>query len=270
MPQHPQASRAATARAAESDARGNPFNNLTVRFEAGQPVFSEGDAGKSMYVVQSGKILLFRDVDGHKQAIGEMEKGDFFGEMSILEGLPRTISAEAVEDSELVEIHSTTFDKMIRGNIEIAIRMLRKLSIRLREAERSLAEVRAGGVVTPAAPQTTNVAAPKVRPAVNGARLEAEDGTAFALAAGETLIGRYDPVTELCPDIDLSELDLKRTVSRRHARIVATEDGYCVIEEVGALNGTSVNQAGLVPGQAHRLADGDRLTVGKVKLVFHT
>jgi hypothetical protein len=99
-------------------------------------------------------------VDGAKRVHGTMEKGDFFGEMSILEGMPRTIAAEAVEDSELIEINSMTFDKMIKGNIEIAIRMLRKLSIRpagRRAADRGAP---AGGRRGRAAPSRRDPGAP--------------------------------------------------------------------------------------------------------------
>jgi CRP-like cAMP-binding protein len=201
-----------------------------------------------------------------------MEKGDFFGEMSILEGLPRTTSAEAVEDTELIEINSMTFDKMIKGNIEIAIRMLRKLSIRLRETEKRLEELHAGGArVAPVArqeprprPQPTGAAQGK------GARLEVEgESTVFPVMEPETLIGRYDPVTDTRPDIDLTQVDLKRSVSRRHARLARTADGVFITEEVGALNGTFVNGTKLVTGRAHPVQDGDKLSLGMVKLVFH-
>ena len=77
-------------------------------------------------------------------------------------------------------------------------------------------------------------------------------------------------MTELRPDIDLTELDFKRTVSRRHARIIHAQGSYAVMEEVGALNGTFVNGDQLVTGGQHPLADGDRLEVGAVALVFHT
>ena len=86
----------------------------------------------------------------------------------------------------------------------------------------------------------------------------------------ETLIGRYDPVTNQKPDVDLTSVDLKRSVSRRHARVVSTADGYFVSEEVGALNGTFVNGSKLVTGRAHPITDGDRISLGMVKLVFHT
>ncbi len=249
----------------------NPFQNFMVRYGANERIFTEGDLGTTMYIVQSGKIRLFRVVEGQKRVHGVMEKGDFFGEMSILEGLPRTISAEAVEDAEMIEINSMTFDKMIKGNIEIAIRMLRKLSIRLRETERRFEGLQADGrAAAPARP------IPALKPksagaAGTGTRLEVEgEGTPFAISGNETLIGRFDPVTEQMPDVDLTQVDLKRSVSRRHARLGRTADGYVLTEEVGALNGTFVNGVKLVTGRPHPVQDGDRVSVGMVKLVFKT
>jgi CRP-like cAMP-binding protein len=222
-----------------------------------------------MFIVQAGAVRLFRDIEEQRRDLGVMEKGDFFGEMSILEGLPRTISAEAVEDAELIEINSMTFDKMIKGNIEIAIRMLRKLSIRLRETERRLEGLQADG--RSAAPsRPASVVKPKsAGSAGTGTRLEVdEDGTTFGVQEPETLIGRFDPVTEQMPDIDLTQVDLKRSVSRRHARLVRTDAGFVLTEEVGALNGTFVNSTKLVTGRAHPVNDGDRVSIGMVKLVF--
>ena len=249
----------------------NPLQSFVVEYASGQPVFHEGDVGATMYIVQSGRVRLYHESDGNKTILGEMEKGDFFGEMSILEGLPRTTCAEASESSELIEINSSTFDKMIRANIEIAIRMLRKLSIRLREAERQIAE-RAVAQVVAAAQSAVSGSATASRGAeeVTGVRLEAvENELQFALDRVETLIGRYDPVTELSPDIDLTDLDLKRSVSRRHARILQGQDGYTLVEEVGALNGTFVNGAKVEAGQPQSLTDGDEVGIGMVKLTFH-
>ena len=248
----------------------NPLQSFVVQYTGGQQVFQEGDVGATMYIVQSGRVRLFRDVEGAQTVLGEMEKGDFFGEMSILEGLPRTTSAEASEDSELIEINSATFDKMIRGNIEIAIRMLRKLSIRLREVERLLAENAAASVAAAAHSATSATASgSRGTEEVTGIRLEGEDdGPQFALDRVETLIGRYDPVTEQSPDIDLTDLDLKRSVSRRHARVLKAEDGFNLVEEVGALNGTFVNGDKIEAGQPHVIADGDEVGIGLVKLTF--
>jgi len=246
----------------------HPFQNFLVRFADGESIFADGDHGTTMYIIQSGKVRLFRENNGSKRVLGELGKGDFFGEMSILEGLPRTMSAEAVEATELIEINSTTFDRMIKGNIEIAIRLLRKLSIRLRAAEEKLERLQEADSAGP-----TSVSAPMIgRPvqaADTGVRLELPDeGFAYPINEDGTLIGRYDPVTELNPDVDLTEIDLKRSVSRRHARIIREGDEFALIEEIGALNGTFVNGTKLVAGQPHPISDGDQLGVGMVKLVF--
>ena len=253
----------------------HPFQNFMVRYGGSERIFTEGDLGTTMYIVHSGKVRLFRMVEGQKRSHGVMEKGDFFGEMSILEGLPRTASAEAVEDTELIEINSMTFDKMIKGNIEIAIRMLRKLSIRLRETERRLEEIQVGGAM--AAQARRPAARPQPRPSASdakkgsGARLEVEgESTIFSLLDDETLIGRYDPVTDTRPDVDLTQVDLKRSVSRRHARVARSADGTFITEEVGALNGTFVNGTKLVTGRPHPLEEGDKVSLGMVKLVYRS
>ncbi|MBI1950710.1 MAG: cyclic nucleotide-binding domain-containing protein, partial [Acidobacteria bacterium] len=89
---------------------GDPFKELTVKRRKGEIIYLEGDLGTEMYVVQSGAVRIFRALGGVKQELSIMEKGDFFGEIAVLEGLPRTASAEALDACELIEINSATFD----------------------------------------------------------------------------------------------------------------------------------------------------------------
>src|SRR6266850_6169378 len=138
---------------------GDPFKELTVKHKKGEMIYVEGDLGSEMYVVQSGVVRIFRALGGVKQEVAIMEKGDFFGEIAVLEGLPRTASAEALDNSEILEINSATFDKMIRGNIEIAVRMLRKLSNRLQEANRKIEILGRATAAGRQAPPTARVAA---------------------------------------------------------------------------------------------------------------
>jgi pSer/pThr/pTyr-binding forkhead associated (FHA) protein len=150
--------------------------------------------------------------------------------------------------------------------------MLRKLSIRLREADSRIAELQTSGARS--APRQ-RAQGPRVSQAkaagCSGPRLEIEDqDVAFPITEPVILIGRYDPVTQLKPDIDLTDFDLKRTVSRQHARVVKTTEGYAAVEEAGALHGTVVNDIRLTAGQGHPLHDGDRLIVGNVCLTFRT
>jgi len=277
----------------------DPFKEFTVKRKKGETIYVDGDLGSEMYVVQSGAVRIFRTVAGVKQELAIMEKGDFFGEIAVLEGLPRTASAEALDDTEVIEINSTTFDTMIRANIEIAVRMLRKLSNRLQEANRKLeilsratapgkqvtqvARVAAVDMDQPAeppppaagaAPSAGLQAAPKPIGEVEVpegalALLVLESGSRhFPITTDTALIGRYDPVTGTRPEIDLTQVDINRSVSRRHARIVLQEGAFMLSEEVGALNGTFVNGVRLGSGTPTRIVSGDKVGLGMVALVF--
>src|SRR5207245_4486858 len=93
-----------------------------------------------MYIIQSGTVELLKEIGGSTRVLSTLEKGDFFGEMSVLEDLPRTASARAKTDVELVKINGAMFDTMLKSNTEIAVRMMRKLSRRLRDVTSMLEE----------------------------------------------------------------------------------------------------------------------------------
>ncbi len=274
------------------------FKDYIVRFRKGDRVYSSGDPGTEMYIVQSGAVEIFQEAASERVSLAIMEKGDFFGEMALIEAMPHSTCAEALSDSELIEINSTLFDKMIKANIEIAVRMLRKLSIRLREATRRiehLASQKTTDSISQKMPAVTPVDAPPpppplppvsmgTRPSPAATRSSAqgphpngchamfvgEEGSeVFHLVSNRAMIGRFDPVTGLKPEVDLSAVDLNRSVSRNHARLTFEGGVYSLTEEVGALNGTFVNGRKLVSGKSVRLKDGDVVNMGMVKLTFH-
>jgi hypothetical protein len=214
----------------------HPLKDFIVRFKAGELIFREGDAGSEMFIVQSGAVEIYRDRANQVQVLALMEKGDFFGEMSVLEGSPRTACARAAEDSEVIEITSAIFDRMIRGNIEIAVRMLRKLSSRLQESQGKSDIPHADGASeapkssmplvrdapAPAPPKAARGGgAVPLPPDCMGALILGEGEQVFPIRGEVCLIGRYDPVTGTRPEIDLTPFDTNRSVSRRHARVTA-------------------------------------------------
>ncbi|MBK9967833.1 MAG: FHA domain-containing protein [Holophagales bacterium] len=85
---------------------------------------------------------------------------------------------------------------------------------------------------------------------------------------GDTMVGRIDPVTGIRPDVDLTNLDGPRSVSRRHAKIIRPEGEFQVIEEIGTMNGTFVNGNRIATGAPTPIHDGDRLRFGLVDLTF--
>lgn len=245
----------------------SPYEKYLVHHLMGEIIFSEGDIGTEMYIVQSGTVELLKSIVGETRVLSTLEKGDFFGEMSVLEDVPRTASARAKTDVELVRINGATFDAMLKSNTEIAIRMMRKLSRRLREVTAMLEESLGRRVAEEERPVQR-----KVEPDHAACRLVGEEPPAefFLNREGDTLVGRSDPVTGITPDVDLTPLDSQRSTSRRHAKLYQMGDTFYVMEEIGVMNGTYVNGNRVATGVPIAVQNGDVLKFGLVALTFHS
>ncbi len=248
-----------------------PFEKYRVHFKKADQIFAEGDLGNEMFIIQSGKIRIFKNIDGFDQTLTVLEKGDFFGEMSVLEGMPRSASAEAEEDCDLIRINSANFVAMIKSNVEIAIRIMRKLSLRLREANVQIEKLMHASTEMLNAAEVSQKAKAKRD---TGAEIKAYlvstvSGRTFPITKNEAYIGRVDRVTGAIPEIDLSDEDPKRFISRRHAKIVKNESDFALIEEIGTVNGTFINNQRLATGTPVPLKNGDTLTFANVTLTFY-
>ncbi len=252
----------------------SPFARFLTRFAAGHVLFHEGDQGEEMFIIQSGKVAIKKKVrDGSDTVLAVLEKGDFFGEMSVLERLPRSATAEVVEDGDVIVIGGDVFGDMIKANPEIAVRMLRKYSIRLRETNRQIEQMLSGGgrveaprEVQPAAARTTGT----VKSDALAFFVANATGAVFPILKNDGLIGRYDSVTGMHPEIDLTDEDQTRNVSRRHARVVVRDGQFFVAEEIGTMNGTFLNSQKLANGVLTPIKDGDELTLCRLVLTFRT
>ncbi len=100
---------------------------------AGDVIFREGDQSAEIFIIQEGRVELLRSYAGEQQRVAVLEAGDFFGEMSLLEGLPREVTARAASDFSALRLDETMFTQVARENAEIPVRMLRRLAHRLRE-----------------------------------------------------------------------------------------------------------------------------------------
>ncbi len=117
------------------------FKRFGKVFPRGTILFREGDTGDDMYIINSGKVKIFKEIGGVEKVLALLGQSDFFGEMSLLNKKPRSASAEIVEDAKIMVINNSTFDTMIRSNAEIAIRIIRTLSKRLEDADVQIANL---------------------------------------------------------------------------------------------------------------------------------
>jgi len=116
-----------------ADMQSQLFSRFGKKIPPGTVLFHEGDKGEEMFIIQSGKIKISKRIRGVEKTLATLEKGEFFGEMAILNDKPRSASAETLEDSEMLVIDRKTFDTLLRSNVEIAIRFIKRLADRLRE-----------------------------------------------------------------------------------------------------------------------------------------
>jgi CRP/FNR family transcriptional regulator, cyclic AMP receptor protein len=114
------------------------FQRYGREFPKGHVLFREGEPGKEMFVVQSGKVNITKKVRETEKILATLGAGEFFGEMAILNNKPRSAGAVMAEDGKLLVIDPRTFEAMIRGNVEIAVRLIKKLSDRLQEADEQI------------------------------------------------------------------------------------------------------------------------------------
>ncbi len=103
---------------------------------AGTCLFRRGDAGESMYLIERGSIKIsVKDADGHDTTLAELGKGEFFGEMSLLDGHVRSADATASADSLLAVLPRAEFRAFLRKNPDVALGILTALTHRLRRTD---------------------------------------------------------------------------------------------------------------------------------------
>lgn len=102
-------------------------------------LFRHGDKGDAMYLIASGRVRIsVRDSVGHDVTLAELAGGDFFGEMALLDGRPRSADATVVENSRFAVLSRDKFISFVRRNPDVALEMLTAITLRLRHTDEML------------------------------------------------------------------------------------------------------------------------------------
>lgn len=118
-------------------------------FEDGDLIVAEGDTGTEMFVIQSGRVAVTKKTDEGEMHLATLERGDFFGEMSLLESLPRSATVRAVGRTRLLAIHSGQLLMKIRRDPTFAFELLQRMSSRIRTLDEQLAKAASGDAPSP-------------------------------------------------------------------------------------------------------------------------
>jgi CRP/FNR family transcriptional regulator, cyclic AMP receptor protein len=107
--------------------------------KAGAFLFRAGDKGDAMYLIERGKVrICVRATDGREMTLTELGRGDFFGEMALLDGQRRSADALVAEDARFAVLSRDHFLSFMRSNPNVALEMLTALANRLRHTDELL------------------------------------------------------------------------------------------------------------------------------------
>ncbi len=110
------------------------------QFAAGSVVIKEGNEADGFFVVISGKLESVRGESAGARPLATYGPGDFFGEMALFQGFPRSATVHAIEDSECLLMSRRDFMAELKDHPQIAVGMLPVLVRRLRDADARIAE----------------------------------------------------------------------------------------------------------------------------------
>jgi len=109
------------------------------KYRKDEDIFSEGEVGDALYILVSGVVKVFRtSSDGRIKTLALLQKGDFLGEMAILEKEIRSANVRAVEDAEILVINKRDFEASLTSNPQIAFKIMETICARLRDADKQI------------------------------------------------------------------------------------------------------------------------------------
>lgn len=105
-------------------------------FLAGEVIFDAGEEGQALYVIVSGRVAICLPAQ-EKNPLAELSAGEFFGELGLLDNSPRSAQARALEQSALIVLSRTDFERLMNSHARIASRislqLARHMGLRLRQ-----------------------------------------------------------------------------------------------------------------------------------------
>jgi CRP-like cAMP-binding protein len=117
-------------------------------FKDGELIFKEGDLGRDLYIIQEGAALIKKKTPKGELILAEFHRGDFFGDMALLQNIPRFASAYSLGSSKILILQPGGFLLKIRRDPTFAFEMIQQLSSRLKATSEKFLEAHASGEVS--------------------------------------------------------------------------------------------------------------------------
>jgi CRP/FNR family cyclic AMP-dependent transcriptional regulator len=190
-----------------------------LRVPAGRKIFRKGDPGDGCYFILEGAVKVTLPMDaGQEVLLAILGRGDVVGEMALLDGLPRSATVTAAQQSELCYISRFKFEQLAQSDIEIARLLLRLMTARLRAGNEAYA-----------------LQQMPVRIRLARALVRLADGFGEPLPDGRTLIRQKVSQAELGHMIGATRENVNRQLAEwRRERLLTRISGYYCVEHPSA------------------------------------
>ena len=212
------------------------------RFSSGEIIIRENDIGETAYVIERGRVKVTKKRGGRTVHLAELGPGGTIGEMSMIDEKPRSATVVALEDSVLREVHRSQFSEALQRETDAAIRLLRVIFERLREADARIAEL-ASFVL----PEDSSVDSTESSDQGLYAMLEPQTWEAKELLPEAILIKEFPfrigrPSNDPLVHNDLSlACEKPYQISRHHISIIRSEGKIGVIDR-GSARGSAIGK----------------------------
>ena len=115
-------------------------NQDKTSFEANQTIFSQGETGKTLYIIAEGSVEIFQESISGKCVLARLGPKDIFGEIALLTDLPRTATAVTLEPTRLITLGRSEFFSRVKDEPELAFYVFQVLIMRLRKIHQAMAD----------------------------------------------------------------------------------------------------------------------------------
>ncbi len=160
-------------------------------YRKGEVIFRQGDSGDTMYIIQSGAVEISHEQGDKKQVLALLERGDFFGEMALIDKHPRTATATAIGRSRLLPLTRVSLLDRIRHDPSVVLHLLKTLCERINTTNRMLQSIVEGNetlrlildkgrMAVDEPPEPTDAVADKSSPSQPGEKSPDGDGNGDA------------------------------------------------------------------------------------------
>jgi CRP/FNR family transcriptional regulator, cyclic AMP receptor protein len=144
------------------------------RFHAAETIFHEGDPGQLLFLIESGQVRIYvQGKEGQETSVIVNGPGDLFGELAVIDGLPRSASAVAVNETLVYTMSRDCFREWMRRLPQLAHNFMKVLSVRVRYSTRQVGDLAQLGVPARLARKLLDLAQAYGRTGSHGVHIEA-------------------------------------------------------------------------------------------------